>query len=161
MTGTGGVVLLLGSNAGRRVLRIRRGVEAIRGEIAVARVSRIYASAPKGRDGQPWFLNLAVSGTTELSPQELLRFVKAVESGAGRKAGPRWGPRELDVDIILMGDRVVNTADLVIPHREIAARRFCLVAVAEVAPEAVVPPGGKTVRELLDECRDPMEVVPI
>lgn len=151
----------MGSNTGRRVRRLREGVEALSPEVSVARVSRIYASAPEGRRGQPWFLNLAVAGTTALSPSDLLRFAKEVEARAGRKAGPRWGPRTLDVDIILMGDLVLNAPDLVIPHRETAARRFCLAPVAEVAPGAIVPPGGKTVRDLLDECDDPTEVVPI
>lgn len=153
------VVLLLGANLGRRVLRLREGVEALAREIAVTRLSRIYASAPAGRAGQPWFLNMALSGTTALGPRELLGFVKGVEARAGRVTGPRWGPRALDVDIILMGSLIVNSPDLVVPHRDIAARRFCLVPVAEIAPGAVVPPGGRAVRDLLEECQDETEVV--
>ena len=128
----------------------------------VDRVSRIHAGEPWGRLGQPWFLNLAVLGKTELAPEELLMFVKEVEAAAGRKAaGGRWGPRELDVDILLMGDRVTREPHLVIPHPGLPFRRFCLTPVAEIAPWATVPPEGKTVRDLLEACPDPLEVFPI
>jgi 2-amino-4-hydroxy-6-hydroxymethyldihydropteridine diphosphokinase len=84
-----------------------------------------------------------------------------VEASAGRKIRERWGPRELDVDILLFGDKVVKRPDLVIPHPRLAARRFYLLPASEIAPSAAVPPGGKTVSDLLDECRDTLEVHPI
>ncbi len=155
------VVLLLGSNVGRRVKRLRDGVEALTRQVSPVRVSGIYAGMPAGRRGQPWFLNIAIAGRTSLSPDDLLHFAKEVEAEAGRKAGPRWGPRELDVDIILMGDREVREPHLEIPHPRMAARRFCLLPVSEVAPDSAVPPGGKTVRDLLAECEDPLEVFAI
>ena len=155
------VVLLLGSNAGRRVRRLRDGIAALSGGVKIGRVSRMYAGEPSGRADQPWYLNVAVRGETDFTPEALLRFVKKIEAGAGRKTGARWGPRVLDIDIILMGGRVVREPHLAIPHPLMAARRFCLVPVAEIAPEVPVPPGGKTVRDLLGECRDPLEVSPI
>ena len=128
----------------------------------VDQVSRIYAGEPWGRPGQPWFLNLALRGKCSLTPEELLTFAKEVETAAGRKAvGGRWGPRELDVDILLMGDRVVREPHLVIPHPGLPYRRFCLLPVSEIAPGAAVPPEGRSVRELLAACRDPLEVFPI
>lgn len=128
----------------------------------MARVSRIHAGEPWGRRDQPWFLNVAVLGITGLVPEELLRFVKEVEAAAGRKAaGGRWGPRELDVDILLMGNTVVREPHLVIPHPGLPYRRFCLMPVSEIAPRATVPPEGRTVRDLLDACADPLEVFPI
>jgi 2-amino-4-hydroxy-6-hydroxymethyldihydropteridine diphosphokinase len=158
----GEVVLLLGSNIGRRVRRLREGLSLLARNVEVERISRVHAGEPWGRPGQPWFLNLAVRGRTFLPPEELLRFAKEVEAAAGRRfAGGRWGPRELDVDILLMGDTVVNEPHLVIPHRELPYRRFCLLPASEVAPLAVVPPGGRTVRELLEECEDPLEVSPL
>lgn len=97
-----------------------------------------------------------------MMPEDLLVFVKEVEAAAGRKvSGGRWGPRELDVDIILMGDKVVREPHLVIPHPELPFRRFCLLPAAEIAPSAAVPPEGRTVRDLLEECGDPLEVFPI
>ncbi len=155
------VVLLLGSNVGRRVKRLREGVDALSRRVSPVSVSRIYAGMPAGRGGQPWFLNVALLGRTALSPDDLLLFAKEVEAAAGRKAGPRWGPRELDVDIILMGDRQVREPHLAIPHPMMAARRFCLLPVSEVAPDFAVPPGGNTVRDLLVACEDPLEVFAI
>ena len=155
------VLLLLGSNTGRRVKRLRDAVSALAGGVEIGKVSRIYAGEPSGRTGQPWYLNVAVRGKTTLSPRALLRFVKKIEAEAGRKAGPRWGPRELDIDIILMGNRVVREPHLAIPHPMMAARRFCLAPAAEIAPEVFVPPGRKTVEDLLGECRDPLEVTPV
>ncbi len=155
------VVLLLGSNVGRRVKRLRDGLDAVSRGVSPVRASRIYAGAPGGRRGQPWFLNVALRGRTFLAPDDLLLFVKGVEAAAGRKAGPRWGPRELDVDIILMGDREVREPHLTIPHPLMAGRRFCLAPVSEIAPEFAVPPGGRTIRDLLLACGDPLEVYAI
>jgi 2-amino-4-hydroxy-6-hydroxymethyldihydropteridine diphosphokinase len=155
------VVLLLGSNVGRRVKRLREGLAALSRGVCAVRASRIHAGAPGGRGGQPWFLNVALLGRTSLAPDDLLGFVKEVEAAAGRKAGPRWGPRELDVDIILMGDREVRAPHLAIPHPLMAGRRFCLLPVSEIAPDFPVPPGGRTIRDLLLACEDPLEVFPI
>jgi len=152
------VVLLLGSNVGRRVRRLRDGLASIAQGVCPVRASRIYVGEPGGRSGQPWFLNVALLGRTSLSPDALLLLAKKIESAAGRKAGPRWGPRELDVDIILFGDRVVRETHLEIPHPRMADRRFCLLPVSEIAPDFTVPPGGQTVRDLLLACEDPLEV---
>jgi 2-amino-4-hydroxy-6-hydroxymethyldihydropteridine diphosphokinase len=151
-------VLLLGSNRGRRVRRIRDAVERLSRETGLLAVSRIYASEPFGRSHQPWFLNLAVRTSTEHSPWGLLALAKRLETEAGRRDGARWGPRTLDVDILLLGDAVVDLPGLVIPHPRMAQRRFCLLPAAEVAPGAVVPTCGRTVTQLLDACRDPLEV---
>lgn len=155
------VILLLGSNIGRRVRQLRDAIAALAGGVEIGNVSRIYASEPSGRTNQSWYLNIAVRGKTALAPDSLLHFVKRIEAKAGRKTGARWGPRELDIDIILMGNRVIREPHLAIPHPRMSARRFCLAPVAEIAPEAVVPPGGKTVGDLLGECRDPLEVTPV
>jgi 2-amino-4-hydroxy-6-hydroxymethyldihydropteridine diphosphokinase len=155
------VILLLGSNTGRRVKQLRDAVSMLAREVAIGKVSRIYAGEPSGRTNQPWYLNVAVRGETDMAPEGLLRFVKGIEAEAGRKAGARWGPRELDIDIILMGTRVVREPHLAIPHPMMSARRFCLSPVAEIAPDVFVPPGKKTVRDLLGICRDPLEVTPV
>ncbi|MBI5905234.1 MAG: 2-amino-4-hydroxy-6-hydroxymethyldihydropteridine diphosphokinase [Deltaproteobacteria bacterium] len=152
-------VLLLGSNQGRRVRRIRDAVAALGRESEVRAVSRMYASEPSGRAHQPWFLNLAVRLSTDLSPRGLLALAKRLEEAAGRRGGARWGPRPLDVDIILMGDSVVSEPGLSIPHESMAVRRFCLLPVSDVAPDAIVPPGGRTVAQLLAACEDPLEVM--
>ena len=154
-------VLLLGSNLGDREGHLRRGIEALSRELAVSAVSRVYATEPSGRSDQPWFLNVAVRGTTRLSPLALLRFAQEVERSEGRRRnGDRWGPRPLDVDIILYGGLEVREPALTVPHASMAARRFCLVPVSEIAPDVPVPPDGQTVRELLERCTDSLEVIP-
>lgn len=155
------VILLLGSNTGRRVKQLRDAIRVLAGEVEIGMVSRVYAGEPSGRTHQPWYLNVAVRGKTEMGPGALLHYVKGVEAKAGRQAGARWGPRELDIDIILMGNRVVREPHLAIPHPMMSVRRFCLSPVAEIAPDVSVPPGKKTVRDLLGECRDPLEVIPV
>jgi 2-amino-4-hydroxy-6-hydroxymethyldihydropteridine diphosphokinase len=157
----GDVVLLLGSNVGRRVRRLRDGLILLSRNVDVELVSRVYASEPWGRAGQPWFLNMAVRGKCGLPPDDLLEFVKEVEAASGRRFAARWGPRELDVDILLMGDKTVSEPHLVIPHPGLPFRRFCLLPASEIAAGAPVPPEGRTVRELLDACRDPLEVLPV
>lgn len=152
-------VLLLGSNQGRRVRRIRDAVDRLSRETELLAVSRMYASEPFGRSHQPWFLNLAVRAATRRSPWGLLALAKRLELTAGRRGGARWGPRTLDVDILLLGDAVIDSPGLVIPHAAMAQRRFCLLPAAEVAPGAVVPTCGLTVAQLLDACADPLEVM--
>jgi len=152
-------VLLLGSNQGRRVRRIRDAVDRLSRETDLLAVSRMYASEPFGRSYQPWFLNLAVRAATGRSPWELLALAKRLEREAGRRGGARWGPRALDVDILLLGDAVIDVPGLVIPHASMAQRRFCLLPAAEVAPDAVVPTYGCTVTQLLNACEDPLEVI--
>lgn len=128
-------------------------------ETELLAVSRMYASEPFGRSHQPWFLNLAVRAATGRSPWELLGLAKRLEMEAGRRGGARWGPRTLDVDILLLGDAVIDLPGLVIPHASMAQRRFCLMPAAAVAPGAVVPTCGRTVTQLLDSCEDTLEVI--
>jgi len=134
-------------------------VDRLSRETDLLAVSRIYASEPFGRSGQPWFLNLAVRAATGRSPWGLLALAKRLELEASRRGGARWGPRSLDVDILLLGDAVIDLPGLMIPHAAMAQRRFCLLPAAEVAPGAVVPTYGRTVTQLLDACEDPLEVI--
>lgn len=161
MPGETDVLLLLGSNIGRRVRRLREGLDALAPGVKVEAASRVYATEPWGREGQPWFLNLAARGKTRLAPQDLLHYVKRMEIAAGRRPAGQWGPRVLDIDILLMGTSIVREPNLAVPHPRLAERRFCLAPAAEIAPEAVVPPENRTIRELLDACGDPLEVYPL
>ena len=152
-------VLLLGSNQGRRVRRIRDAVDRLSRETELLAVSRMYASEPFGRSCQPWFLNLAVRASTGRSPWELLALAKRLEQEAGRRGGARWGPRALDVDILLLGDSVIDVPGLGRPLASMAQRRYCLLPGADVAPDPVVPTHGCTVTQLLNACEDPLEVI--
>jgi 2-amino-4-hydroxy-6-hydroxymethyldihydropteridine diphosphokinase len=126
----------LGSNQGDRAAYLRR---AVAGLPDVVGVSRVYESEPVGGPpGQGRYLNLVVELDTDLEPRELLRIGKRLEAGAGRVATDvRWGPRPLDVDVLLVDDRRVAEADLVVPHPRMWERRFVVEPLRELAPELV------------------------
>lgn len=131
------------------------------GGLARLAVSPLYRTAPVSPLSQPDFLNAAAAGTTARTPREILAFGQELERAAGRRPGPRWGPRPLDVDLLVWGDAVVAEPDLVLPHPRLAERGFVLVPLADVAPELRVPPGGATVAELLARLDDRGGVEPV
>ena len=146
------VYLGLGSNLGDRRRNLEAALDALRAhpQIAVTAVSSFLETDPVGGPpGQGKFLNAAAKIETDLSPEALLEELKRVERALGRKPGPRWGPREIDLDILLYGDAVLETPDLTIPHPRMRERRFVLEPLAEIAPDARDPVTGRTVRELL------------
>jgi 2-amino-4-hydroxy-6-hydroxymethyldihydropteridine diphosphokinase len=110
--------------------------------------SSVYETEPVGVTEQPWFLNIVVEAETDLSPEALLAAVHSVEASLGRTRGVRWGPRTIDVDILLYGDETIATDRLIIPHPALVSRRFVLAPLAELRPELSVP-GGPTIREAL------------
>ena len=148
---TQSVYLSLGSNLGDREANLRRAVEALQEELTVTALSSLYETEPVGVLQQPSFLNLALAATTDLAPFDLLALVKRVEREVGRRPTFRWGPRVVDVDIILFGDHIVDTAELIIPHREMTRRAFVLIPLAEIAPDAVDPVTGTSVRRLAEQ----------
>jgi len=145
------VHLALGSNLGDREAALRGAVEAVgrlRGMRVVA-VSHGYETAPWGVADQPAFLNAAAVVATCLEPLEFLRALKDIEQQLGRApGGPKWGPRVIDIDIILWGDRVVSEPGLELPHPEFRRRAFVLAPLAEIAGGAVDPVTRLTVAEL-------------
>lgn len=117
-------------------------------------MASLYRTAPVGPISQPDFLNTAATGTTDLPPERLLAAARAFERAAGRRPGPRFGPRPLDIDLLLYGDRVSDDPELTLPHPRLAERRFVLVPLSEIAPGWRVPPGGQTVAQLLAATQD-------
>jgi 2-amino-4-hydroxy-6-hydroxymethyldihydropteridine diphosphokinase len=136
----------LGSNVGDRLahLRAARDGLAVHG-VVVRRTSAVYETEPQGEVlDQPDFLNSAVRVRTGLEPEELLDLCKAIEVEEGRMlGGQRHGPRPLDVDVLLVGDAELETDRLVLPHREIATRRFVLEPLLELDPELTLPDGTR------------------
>ena len=131
----------LGSNLGDRRANIDDAVRRL-GEtrgVTVTKVSSIYETKPVGGREQPDFLNAACEVATELSPRELLREAQRIEREMGRVRTVRWGPRNIDIDILLCGDAVIDEGDLTVPHPRLAAREFVLRPLAEIAPNVTHP----------------------
>jgi 2-amino-4-hydroxy-6-hydroxymethyldihydropteridine diphosphokinase len=124
----------LGSNVGDRERHLADAVASLAGVVAV---SPVYETEPVGGPSQAPYLNVVVELETALSPRQLLGVAHRLESAAGRVRTERWGPRTLDVDVLLVGDLVVDEPDLVVPHPRMWQRRFVLAPLAEMAPELV------------------------
>lgn len=144
------VYLALGSNLGDRSGNLADAIEALgcHEDIQICTISSCYETEPLGEAAQPQFLNMAVEIETETTPLELLKVVKDIEVRLGRRPARRWGPREIDIDLILWGPERVETEELTLPHADFRQRAFVLAPLAEIAPDAVDPVTGKTVREL-------------
>ncbi|HCP24444.1 MAG: 2-amino-4-hydroxy-6-hydroxymethyldihydropteridine diphosphokinase [SAR202 cluster bacterium] len=164
-TGPDAVVahLGLGTNLGDRQGNLARTVSALEKSdgLQVLRSSSIFETAPWGVTDQPSFLNMVVEVSSRLSPRELLVCVKGLEQELGREPGPRYGPRLIDVDILLYGQTVVDELDLHIPHASLHLRAFALVPLAQLAPDAVHPVLGRTVKDLADDAEDLEGVHPL
>jgi 2-amino-4-hydroxy-6-hydroxymethyldihydropteridine diphosphokinase len=146
------VYLGLGANLGNRRAGLDAALAALRSHprIRVEAVSSFIDTDPVGGPpGQPIYLNGAARLSTDLAPAELLAECKRIERALGRREGPHWGPRPVDLDILLYDDLVVDEPDLIIPHIGLRERRFVLEPLAEIAPDARDPESGRTVRELL------------
>jgi 2-amino-4-hydroxy-6-hydroxymethyldihydropteridine diphosphokinase len=151
--------LSLGSNVGDRASHLKDALSAMGGHphIALTAVSRIYQTAPVGKLDQPDFLNMAAEIETELTPEDLLSVLKSIEARIGRQPAERWGPRLIDIDIILYENERIQSDSLSVPHPEFRRRAFVLVPLAEIAAEAHDPETGQSVGQLaagLADCGD-------
>jgi len=141
----------IGSNLDDPERQVRRAIEALASmpETRFVRASRLYRTAPWGRTDQPAFVNAAAEIATTLSPRALLDALLAIERAQGRhRDGTRWGPRALDLDVLIYGDRTIDEPGLAIPHPHLADRAFVLLPLADIDPALHVPGKGR-ISELL------------
>lgn len=145
--------IALGANLGDRAANLRAAVEMLAASpgVRVVAVSPFYETEPEGYTDQPAFINAAAEIATTLSPHELLLLCQDVENKSGRVRTLKWGPRTLDLDILMYGETVMDTGELKIPHPLMHLRRFVLEPLASIAPDAVHPVTGKTITRLLEE----------
>jgi 2-amino-4-hydroxy-6-hydroxymethyldihydropteridine diphosphokinase len=145
----------LGSNLGNREANLVRAIARIDAceDICVKGKSGFYETKPVGGPSQPDYLNCAIVLDTEIEPHALLKEFKKIETELGRKPGIRWGPRIIDLDILLYGDRVVNDHNLKIPHESMQKRIFVLESLCEISPDIRHPVLRRNISELLKELK--------
>ena len=139
------VYLGLGSNLGDRLETLARAVRLLgaRPGLTVTASSGVWETAPVGGPEQPEFLNAVVRASSELSPSDLLETCHDVESALGRVREVRWGPRTIDIDILLIDERVVDEPDLEVPHPRMTQRAFVMLPLLELAPDVALPDGTR------------------
>ena len=153
------VILLTGGNLGDRLSRLSEARTLITETIGhIDLSSGIYETAAWGNTGQPAFLNQVLLVETSLSPEDLLKAVLSIELAMGRVRSEKWGPREIDIDILFYGEEIIHMPHLQIPHPEIPNRRFVLEPLAEIAPALVHPVLKVNMETLLRNTSDLLEV---
>ncbi len=149
------IFLSLGSNIGEREKNLRAAIAQLpQAGVDVKKISSIYETEPVDVLEQPWFLNCVVQGETAVPAVELLRELREIEARMGSKKLVARGPRLIDLDILLYGHEIVDTAELQVPHPRMHLRRFVLAPLAEIAPDVKHPFWRGTARDLLNNLAD-------
>jgi 2-amino-4-hydroxy-6-hydroxymethyldihydropteridine diphosphokinase len=145
------IYLALGSNVGDSAAHIQKAIQLLSSAVSDINQAPVYTSKAMGYTDQADFLNTAITGQTALSPQELLVVIKGIEKEIGRIERFRWGPREIDIDLILYDDLIQDNDELTLPHPHFRERDFVLQPLVDLKPSLVDPVTGKTMRQLLSE----------
>jgi 2-amino-4-hydroxy-6-hydroxymethyldihydropteridine diphosphokinase len=153
----------IGSNIGDPVDACREAVRQISEipEVRMLRCSSLYRTEPVGPQDQPWFINAVAEIRTSLAPRRVFEALQGIEQRMGRTEGPKWGPRLIDLDLLLYGQEIVTEKDLTIPHPELHRRRFVLAPLCELASYTIHPAFGVSISGLLDRLTDLHRVEPL
>ena len=153
------VFIGLGSNQGNQTLNLQEALKALAEdpEIEIMKVSSVYMTEPVGYEDQPWFYNAVVEMETAYRPEDLLDKLLQVEQILGRIRTIRWGPRTVDLDLLLYGDEVIETDRLSVPHPRMLERDFVLVPLAEIAPDVLIR--GLKVSQILEKQKSSKKVI--
>ena len=155
------VFIGLGSNIGDRQEFLKRAAGELK-KLPSTRIvwfSSVYETDPYGKTDQPKFLNAVGEIETGFGPAELMREVQRIESAIGRSTGERWGPREIDIDLLVYDGVVYSDQGVTVPHPDLERRKFVLVPLREIAPDLVHPVSGLTAEEMAAACREGGRVV--
>lgn len=153
------IYLLLGSNIGNRIKNIDKAKQLIESKIGkISKQSNLYETEPWGEKEQEDFLNQAIEVESKLKPKALMKQIAELEQLIGREETYKWGPREIDIDVLFYGDEMISEVDITIPHPFIHERLFTLIPLKDICPQKVHPIFGATVTELIDMCEDVCEV---
>ena len=141
-------IIALGSNLGDKASNIDAAIALLtdEGDVRLVRRSRNFATEPWGKTDQDWFVNACVAVATKLSARDLLERCQEIERRMGRVPTEKWGPRIIDLDLLIYGDAAIREPDLVLPHPHIGERAFVLAPLMDVAPDLKI--GSRSVREL-------------
>ena len=142
------LVLALGANLADPLMRLRRAANRLASELAAPRISGVYRTPPENGADQPSYLNAVLRGWTRRSAEEVLALARSIEAAEGRTRPFRGAPRTMDVDVLFLGDLVLDTPELTIPHPRWASRDFVVIPLLDVAPHWRDPVTGRTVAEL-------------
>lgn len=148
------VIIAVGSNKGDRLTFIKEALKKIDELGQISAVASLYQSSAYGFTNQSDFYNSVIVLKTDMAPKQLLIELKKIEKQVGRIENIRWGPREIDLDIILYNQRQLNYKELTIPHPDFHNRIFVLQPLAEIEPELRVPGMNKSISNLLNKCKD-------
>ncbi|MBI3586532.1 MAG: 2-amino-4-hydroxy-6-hydroxymethyldihydropteridine diphosphokinase [Ignavibacteriales bacterium] len=154
------VFICLGSNIGDRLQYLRSAlllVEKMPGT-AVKKASAVYETEPVGKKDQAYFLNAVIEIETTLSALAVAEKFKEIEKQLGRTTSQRWGPREIDIDLLFVGERIIQEKDLIVPHPEMYNRKFVLIPMNEIAGDFIDPVRKLSMSDLLTRCSDTSEV---
>jgi 2-amino-4-hydroxy-6-hydroxymethyldihydropteridine diphosphokinase len=145
------VYLGLGANLGNRIKNMSRAIQSLAGQATILQVSSVYETEPVGYTEQPDFLNAVIAISTGMNPEQLLQLIKEIERSQGRTSSFHNAPRPVDIDILFINDRALQSKQLIVPHPRLTERAFVLVPLAEIAPGLRHPENGKTMKELLED----------